>query len=144
VPPALDTSRPVPPDTALYRRINPDPHLVWDENFDCWRISTGAFRDPEMSVVIGDTLEELARDPASVLSEHPDNYLVSFTAKVAEDCSLTVVRDSTPLEPAHGVVRGKKRKPVMRALAAACAWVVRPDTACEPPYQAIEPPGLQG
>jgi hypothetical protein len=133
--PPVDDNAPVPADTALYRRINPDaPHLVWDRNLNCWRISTGAFRDPNLSVGIGDRLEELRRPPETLLDGYTGQYLVAFPARAATDMSLTVVRDPMPSEPAHGAVLGKKRKTVMKALATACEWVVRPEGCCEPPY----------
>jgi hypothetical protein len=136
---------PIPDETALYRRINPDPaapHLVWDDNLNCRRISTGAFRDPDLSVVLGDRLEALQRQPETVLDGYADYYLVVFRARAATDADpgLTVLRDPTPSEPAHGAVRGKKRKPVMRAIARACEWVVKPDDGCEPPYPELPQP----
>lgn len=130
---------PVADGTALYRRINPDAHLVPDENEHCMRISTGAFRDPDMSVALGDTLQSLGRDPASVLANYPGQSLVSFRAVVAREHDLPIEREPTEDEEAHGVVRGKKRQAVMKALASACEWVVRPPNACEPPYPTREP-----
>lgn len=136
-----DNNNPVPDETALYRRINPEaPQLVWDENRGCQRISTGAFGDPDLSVAIGDTLEALGRDPATVLDGYTGQYLVSFAAVTATNNGLAVLRDPTSAEPAHGVVSGKKRMPVRRALAASCVWVVRPDNGCEPPYADVERP----
>jgi hypothetical protein len=130
-----DVDDPIADEILLYRRINPAaPHVVWDENFGCHRISTGAFRDPDMSVGIGDTLEALLRDPTTLLQGYQGQYLVSFAAGVAKDNGLEVIRSPSGAEPAHGSVRGKKSKPVLRALAAACAWTVTPDGACEPPY----------
>jgi hypothetical protein len=131
----VDDNSPVPDDTALYRRINPDaPHLVWDKNLNCWRISTGAFRDPDLSVGIGDRLEALHRRPETLLDGYSGQYLVFFPARAATDESLPVVRDPTPGEPAHGVVRGKKPKTVMKALARASVWVVKPEDGCDSPY----------
>jgi hypothetical protein len=130
-----EDSDPIADETALFRRINPAaPHLVRDDNHDCWRISTGVFRDPDLSVDVADTLERLGREPATVLDGYPGQFLVSFAASVPRVHGLEVARESTETNPAHGVVRGKKRKPAMKALALACAWVVRPDDACEPPY----------
>jgi hypothetical protein len=130
----VDPASPVQGDTPLYRRINPAPHLVWDENLECWRISTGAFRDPEMSVGIGDVLEDLQRAPDTLLDGYTGQYLVGFPAQTATDCQLSVVRDPTTPEPAHGLVRGKKPQSIRRALARACEWIVGPDDGCEPPH----------
>lgn len=129
-----DHNEPIPSETPLYRRINPAVHLVWDDNFKCRRISTGAFRAFDLSVALGDTLEFLGRDPASLLEDYSEQCLVSFGALIATEAGLDVVRDPTPDEPAHGEVRGKKRKPVMKALASACVWIVPPENGCEPPY----------
>lgn len=135
----LPVTEPISDETPLYRRIHP-VHLVPDENENCLRVSTGAFRDTAMSIAIGDTLDAIGRAPETVLEGYPDQYLVAFAAGDARaaDPNLEIVRDPTPAEPAHGEVRGKKKKPVMRALARACVWVVAPENGCEPPYPALE------
>jgi hypothetical protein len=120
-------------ETALYRRINPAAHLTWDDNRGCRRVSSGAFRDPEMSVALGDTLEALGREPDTVLRNYTGQFLVAFRAAVARDQGQRLVRDPTIEEEAHGLVLGKKRGRVMRVLSAASRWVVRPGDACARP-----------
>ena len=110
--------------TSLFRRIpiNPPLTVVWDSNRTAWRASSASFDDhpngSPMSVVLGDTLEELGRPPESVLRGHEGEFgLVAFTARFARQIRQGVAREPTPEEPAHGVVFGKKTKSIRQKLA---------------------------
>jgi hypothetical protein len=130
----VDPNAPVLDDVALYRRINPTVHLVWDDNLNCRRISTGLFRDPDLSVGLGDVLEAHQRAPETLLDSYPDQYLVAFPVSAVTEVHLTVVRDPVPDEPAHARVPGKKTQRITRALSRACKWIVKPDDGCGEPY----------
>jgi hypothetical protein len=130
MPPVDDAT--IADDTQCYRRITPH-QLVPDDNTGCQRVSSGAFDNEDLSVALGDKIEEDDRTPGSVLVNYPGEYLVSFTAGVARAVAQIIYREPEPDEPAHGIVFGKKKKSVKRALHDACAWVVQPPDACERP-----------
>src|SRR6478752_1384431 len=109
----------IPNDLKLYRRIRPDVHMVRDDNNNCCRVSSGAFRQPEMSVVLHDTLLELGQGPQNVVSDD-EPYLVSLTAAQAREAGQAVCRKPLADDPAHGEVIGSKgsssrRKQLLRA-----------------------------
>jgi hypothetical protein len=130
MPPVDDAT--IASETQLYRRITTH-YLVTDENVGCRRVSSGAFDNEDLSVAIGDTLEEDGRAPESVVENYPGEHLVAFTAGVARAFAQIIYREPEPDEPAHGIVFGKKKKSVKRALHDAAVWVLRPDDACERP-----------
>jgi hypothetical protein len=121
-------------ETPLYRRLHPQLHVQWDENRQCRRFTSGAFQNTtgtlEMSVVLGDTLEVLGREPETVLADRPDWYLVSLLAGRARAHDQGIVRDPLDSEPAHGNVVGEKPTPRKRALAREAEWVIGPEDAC--------------
>jgi hypothetical protein len=119
-------------ETQLYRRITP-AQLVPDDNVGCRRVSSGAFDNEDLSIALGDTLADDGRAPNSVLANYPGECLVAFTAGVARAVAQIIYREPEPDEPAHGIVFGKKKKSVRRALHDAAVWVVQPDDACERP-----------
>jgi hypothetical protein len=129
----LDRDAPVPDDVSLFRRVHP-VHLLWDENLECSRLSTGLFRDPNMSVDLGDKLAELEIEPSSLISAHPDHALVAFLAGAAREQNQDVVREPTETQPTHGLVVGKKTGARQRALARASASIVSPADACHAAY----------
>ena len=120
-------------EVDLFRRIHPDHHLHWDYNLGCRRVTSGAFDDPELSVVLGDTLAELRREPITILDRFEGEFLVRFTAGTARGAQQRVCRDSDPDEEAHGLVVGRKTGATKRALREASLWVVQPGDACESP-----------
>lgn len=129
-----DTS--VPNDLKLYRRIRPDLHMVPDENLDCTRVSSGAFRQREMSVILDDTLRSSNREPRDVVTQQ-EPYLVFLTAEQARAAGQVVCRAPIEEDFAHGEVIGSKgsgsrRKQLLRAI----LWAVAP----EPPECGCEPP----
>lgn len=119
---------------TLYRRVHPD-FLVHDDNRDCIRLSTGAFQQEEMSVALGDDLEQQGAQPTQLLAEYPSYALVSIKARHARVVDQAVCRDHLPDDATHGLVVGRKRGSVQRSLARAAKWVVPPEDACIPPYE---------
>jgi hypothetical protein len=120
-------------ETALFRRIHPQFHLHWDDNRGCWRVTSGAFDHEEMSVALGDTLEELGRSPETLLDPYPDQYLVSLPARAAREQEQAILRDPDDAEPAHGLVVGRKTLRRKKALLAAARWIRSPEGACPEP-----------
>ncbi len=116
--------------TPLYRRVHPT-YVVHDDDRDCERISSGAFKErgQELSVHLGDVLEAADRDPAEIVEELP-HFLISLTAQLVRAYSQVIVRSPTPDDDSHGDVVGSKPKTTRKAFADAAIWVVAPDGAC--------------
>jgi hypothetical protein len=115
--------------SELWRRI-PPRWIVPDENLGGLRPSSAAFDNHSdgspMSILLADVLAGLGRGPDTVLLGHENYALASITAGLARECGQGVARDPLPEEPAHGLVFGKKTRPVRRKLALGCRWVIPP------------------
>jgi hypothetical protein len=113
-------------DERLFRRIH-SQQLVPDENSGKLRISSGAFRDRELSVFIESVLRNTDRSPVDTVAKHPSHSLVAIRAGFARQNAQRVLRDSEPDEPAHGLVYGNKNK-CAAELARSAEWII-PDAA---------------
>jgi hypothetical protein len=89
------------------------------------RVSSGAFRDEELSIVIKSTLLQTGRQPSDLVKNYPNYALVAITAGKARALNQRVARDPEPEEPAHGVVVGRKRK-CASELANDAEWIEPP------------------
>lgn len=129
----------VGPETALFRRVHPR-FVVPDENRDCNRISTGAFNDREMSVLLGDELERLKREPGTALSRYPKHFLAGITARAVREEQQVVVRKPDEYDDAHGLVVGQKPRGRRRRFCSASWWTIAPPNPCDPPDSPPENP----
>lgn len=121
----------IPDSLALYRRVHPN-HVVPDRDQDCFRVSTAAFKDYELSIVLDDTLEDAGRSPSDCLAEFPDHFLLGIEAGTVRAENQIVVRTPCPEEEAHGDIIGEKKpKSRLRRFVDASVWKVAPDGACE-------------
>ena len=115
-------------DDGLFRRIHPD-QVVKDENTGNWRPSSGAFKDPTMSVDVEPILTSLGLNHQFCLRNDPHHSVVRFTAgaarTLAQDVVHTPVVDPDPSKenPAHAEVRGKKTPGTANRLRDAASWV---------------------
>src|ERR1039458_2617724 len=92
-------------DDRLYRRI----HLkliVNDEDTGLARVSSGAFKDKDLSVNIKSVLDGLGLAPEACITDHSTQKLVSFAAVDARRLNQAVCRDPLPDSPSHGLVYG--------------------------------------
>ncbi len=121
----------VPDDTSLYRRVHPT-EIVWNVNDGCLRPGSGVFKDPEMSVYLGDVLEDEKREPASVLDGRPTHSLVSLTAGFVKGEDQTVRRTPISDDASHGEVCGKKSQSRRRKFARTAQFVVLREDALNP------------
>ena len=114
-----------PPDpSVLWRGVPFWPrHIVEDKNTGTFKVSSAAFDDPEMSVVVS----EEAESPDDLVNGR-DNYgVVSFLAGYARhDMNQEVKHDAWPAEPSHALVLGTKSTKMRRQLASRIKWVRRP------------------
>jgi hypothetical protein len=137
-----DPNLPVGNDVLLYRLVS----THWCDVVDGqWEFQSGAFDNTtpqspdespdDMSVVLGDTLQLLGRDPTNLPDDTPwtdDDWGVAVlrAGYVTNDEKQQVRRTPEELEPAHGDVRGKKGSKRRKRLKAHAQWVIRP--AAEP------------
>jgi hypothetical protein len=117
-------------DVPLYRRVHP-AHQYWDKNRRCWRVSTGLFKEREMSIHVGDDLTE---EPQSLLTNYLDHWLIELITRDARANDQLVCRDPNEEDRTHGLVVGRKTEATMRALARSSSWTVAPEDACNRPY----------
>lgn len=107
----------VPDDAELWRRI-PFFHWVRDDRTpDGRRVSSAAFDDEEMSVVIA---AECHGGLDTLLHDHPRFGVASFTAEDARALGWGVVRAPTQEMAAHAHVMGRKSKKQRQQLASVC------------------------
>jgi uncharacterized membrane protein len=107
-------------DEHLWRRIHPS-HFVEAQN----RVSTAAFKDPNMSVDIA----RLQVDKRITLQGGVG--LASFTAAVAYDNGQTVVADPQEDNHAHAVVIGRKSRKVLKAFVMSSEFISRESIEAE-------------
>jgi hypothetical protein len=116
------------PQSLLIRHINPDHHVVPDENTKGLRISSGAFaattRDPDygMSVDIGQLLSERRLPNHHMVPQRMG--AVSLGVGDLREIGLRIGSDPVPMNEFHGQTWGVKpsmRKAVHKLLK---AWVV--------------------
>jgi hypothetical protein len=140
----LDASREIPPEgivgdaddpsiadtTAIYRRVPPQHCRFVDGDVE---VRDGAFKNfpkPErkrMSVVLGDRLVALQRDPRTILEGYEHCGVVVLRAgRLRHEEDQTIQRTPTADEPAHGDVIGEKSAARKKHLAAMAEWVIKP------------------
>lgn len=108
-----------------------------------WEFQSGAFdnatpiadgeRDDDMSVVLGDTLEALARVPEALPEETacagtPELWGVAElnVGFLRDEVKQSIHRTPNDHEPAHGDVRGAKNPKRRKKLKRHAKWVVEP------------------
>jgi hypothetical protein len=119
----------------LFRRVH-IAQLVRDDDTGLTRISSGVFKDKDLSVHIESVLTEIGRSAESCLQNCNAHKLMSITAGSARQFGQAICRDPVPEDLSHGLVYGSKNKPsIHNGLRAAAVWVI-PATA--PRYEDIE------
>lgn len=116
----------IPDACGLLRRINP-VHVVPDANTGKRRLSSGAFRDAEMSVDAECLMIAKGIGWNFSLREHANYYLVRFTAGFARQQQQRVEHKPNDNNPFHTEVLGRKSNPICNAFRAAAEWVIRAD-----------------
>ena len=109
---------------VLLRRVHP-AQIVSDEAGQP-RISSAAFKDPELSVDLHSVLSEAGYSVNFTLRDHPAYGLASITAGQVRAANQLVCRDPLPSNPAHALVVGNKTSSVARQLAKLANLVVIP------------------
>jgi hypothetical protein len=115
-------------EDRLFRRIHLT-QIVKDDDTGLARISSGAFRDKELSVNIESVLLNDGKEPRHCLRSYLIHKLASITAGGARQYQQVVCRDPLPDDPSHGLVWGSKNsRRVHVGLTDAATWVI-PDQA---------------
>lgn len=113
--------------TDLWRRIpNWPKRVVYDENLGRQRPSSSNFDDHPNGTPMSVAIADGSVTACEALAEHPQFFLVGFTAGMARSLGLGVVRRPLPGQAWHGEVPGKKTGRVKNELARAAIWVVAP------------------
>ena len=109
-------------DAELWRRV-PPLHWVPDATAAGRRVSSAAFDDPEMSVVIA---AECDGGEATLLRGHDGFGIARFTAGDVRALGWSVVRAPLDELPGHANVLGKKTTGARRKLALQCRVAPEP------------------
>jgi hypothetical protein len=121
-------------DIRLFRRVHLK-QIVKDEDTGAARVSSGVFRDKELSVNIESILIAEGRTPDYCLRNTPHHKLVAFTAGSARRHNQIVFPDPEPEDSSHGIVYGSKNSlKICNGLRESSTWII----PAEPPtYAAI-------
>lgn len=107
----------------LLRRVHPT-QIVRDEGTGQERVSSGVFRDRELSVHIESTLLGRGKSPQDCLLNYPQHKLVAITAGAVRQFQQVICRDPQPGDESHGLVCGSKNnRHVRKGLSEAAVWV---------------------
>jgi len=134
-PPVYQDDLSIPDEERLFRRVHL-MQLVRDDDTGLARVSSGVFKDKELSINIESVLVSTGKSPALCLQSHNAHRLISVTAGVARQFSQALCCDPLPNDLSHGLVYGLKNKgSIHDGLRVASAWVI-PTAA--PRYEEIE------
>lgn len=120
----------IPNHDRLFRRV--PPNQLTRENDGSIRISSANFRHPELSVNIESLMIEQGRLPEDTLKNYPGEFLTSITAALVRGFGHAIVKDNIsrpnepPVDPAHGLVLGKKTGSFANAMVRSHSWIVSP------------------
>jgi hypothetical protein len=119
----------------LFRRVH-ITQLVRDDDTGLARVSSGVFKDKELSINIESVLSDAGSSAEACLHNYKTHILISITAGDARHFCQAVCYDPLPNDPSHGLVYGSKNKTsIHNGLRAAAVWAI-PTTA--PQYADIE------
>jgi hypothetical protein len=116
----------------LFRRVH-ITFLVPDDDTGLARISSGAFRDIDLSINIESILQSEGKGAGACVARYPTHRLVFINAGAARQHQQSVCRDPDPLHDnlSHGIVWGPKNKHVRDSLRDLADWVIPAEA---PPY----------
>jgi len=112
-------------DERLFRRIHPT-QVVPDEDSGLMRLSSAAFKDPEMSVDLETVLAAHGLPVEACLKGHEGHLLAALPAGGCRRLEQAVCPDPLPDNPAHGIVYGRKKGRIPDRLREIATWVIPP------------------
>jgi len=111
-------------EDRLFRRIHLT-QLVRDDDTGFARVSSGAFRDKELSINIESILLREDKTAAACLQNYLAHKLVSITARTARQNRQAVCRDPLPYDISHGLVYGSKNnRRIPDGLRDSAEWII--------------------
>ena len=133
-PPVFQDDLSIPDEERLLRRVHIQ-QIVRDDDTGLARVSSGVFRDKELSINLESALSDLGGSAESCLQASSAHKLISITAQNARQFNQSVCRDPVPDDLSQGLVYGSKSGSVRDGLRAAADWVI---PANAPRYEEIE------
>jgi len=122
-------------EDKLFRRVH-ITQLVRDDDTGLARVSSGVFKDRELSINIESVLSNAGIAVEACLQTHRTHKLISITAEIGRQFNQAVCRDPLPGDVSHGLVCGSKNtKSVHEGLRTAAIWEI-PISA--PLYEEVE------
>jgi hypothetical protein len=118
-------TKPISDDCNLLRRINP-VHIVADANTGRKRLSSGAFRDRQMSVDAECLLTADGLDWTYTTKGYANYFLVRFTTGFARQQQQIVDHKPLAADPYHAEVIGRKSDPICNAFRESVTWIAAP------------------
>ncbi|MEZ5537661.1 MAG: hypothetical protein R3F02_18835 [Thiolinea sp.] len=124
----------IKPEDLIIRRVNPNYHIVWDENRQCNRISSKLISPSStgskgMSVDIEALIVAADIDPKHFVTTPVYTGSVAFPARVVRDLGLMVGYEPIPGNPYHGEVWsspcGKFSRRQKKGLCSSSKWYVK-------------------
>ena len=112
-------------ETRLFRRVHPT-QLVRDDDTGFSRVSSGVFRDQELSIDIESVLVLHNETAEYCLRNYPDHKLVSLMARDGRNHQQSVCHDPQFDNPSHGLIYGTKTGRIRDSLRDAALWVIPP------------------
>lgn len=107
---------------SLLRRVHRS-QVVPDGNTGKSRVSSGAFKDPEMSVDVEEILQASGSNWRKSLEGYEGYSLVRFPAAHPRKLGLPVCHKPLPDNSAHAEVHGKKTGSIANKFVEASDWV---------------------
>lgn len=133
-PPVFEDNTSIRDEERLFRRVH-NSQLVRDDDTGLARVSSGVFKDKDMSVNIESVLLDSGGSAESCLHDPKIQKLISITAQNARRLNQAICHDPLPGNLSHGLVYGSKNaRPVHDGLRAASTWVI---PASAPRYEEI-------
>jgi len=133
-PPVLQDGISISDEERLFRRVH-TVQLVRDDDTQLARVSSGVFKDKELSVNIESTLIGLGSSVESCLRDSNAHRLISISAHNARQLNQAICRDPLPEDLSHGLVFGSKNARSVHRLRDLSEWVL-PSSA--PLFEEIE------
>jgi hypothetical protein len=116
----------IPGECGLLRRVTPS-QIVPDANLGKRRLSSGAFRDRQLSADAECLLLNEGLDWTFSLKDYPQFFLVRILAAQARQHAQVVEHCPLPDNDFHTEIIGRKSSTICDALRLAAEWGKKPD-----------------
>jgi hypothetical protein len=114
-------------EDRLFRRVH-ITQLVRDDDTGLTRVSSGVFKDRELSINVESVLQDAGLSAEACLQNHSAHKLVSIAAGGARTLGQAICHDPLPADLSHGLVYGAKNsRSIHDGLRSAASWVIPPD-----------------